>query len=95
MKQGNNEQPHTNATVDMDTQAAQSDPTFSVGDFVDVCGFTQRVESRHWDDMWETWMYTFEYEKGRSPEHLLSEPDENSRPWGDTMRHQYEPPYHG
>lgn len=70
----------SSATVKSCAQAA---PEFDPGDLVDAFGYYEVVESRHWSGMWETWMYCFEHQEGRTPESEISKPD------ADTTRYPF------
>lgn len=49
------------------------EPKFEAGKMVDVFGYAEIIEDRHWSEMWGKWMYRFENQDGRTPETEVSE----------------------
>jgi len=58
---------------------SKPDPKFNIGDPVDVFGRYRIIKSKHYDEMWECWFYTFENISGRNPEDVISEPNSNTK----------------
>lgn len=50
-------------------------PQFDVGEMIDAFDYAETIESYHWSEMWEEWMYRFKGQEGRTPESELSEYD--------------------